>query len=86
MVVSVCYLHVLCVGRRSSDSQDERPKSRIKTTQIIFVYETKKLKRNEDEMETKQRIYFWSFAHLEPAPNVSFISFYFPIFLFILHI
>ncbi len=52
MVVSVCYLHVLCVGRRSSDSQDERPKSRIKTTQIIFVYKTKN--RKETKMKWKQ--------------------------------
>ena len=29
MAVSLCYLRVLCVGRRSFDSQDERPQNRI---------------------------------------------------------
>lgn len=88
MAVSLCYLRVLCVGRRSFDSQDERPQNRIQNdpnhlrlrTMKTNKYKRKRKTKNENQNQNKQNIIndnFWSFAHLELAPNVYSIFFLF---------
>jgi hypothetical protein len=58
MAVSLCYLRVLCVGRRSFDSQDERPQNRIQNDPNHLRLRTMKTnikEKQKQKMKTKTK-------------------------------
>lgn len=68
------YLRMLCVGKLSFDSQDERPRAGYKkTSQTIFVLPNKE----QQQKKKKEKACCWNCTHLEAGPSVFLYTFFF---------